>query len=61
MANIDIPPGEGTEAQRVWQLAPAFADVERRFREAVTEGSVLPSSEIEVARMRIAQINDCHY
>jgi alkylhydroperoxidase family enzyme len=61
MAYVDIPAGEGSEMQRIWELSPAFAEVDRVFRTAVQDGTILPASEVEVARMRIAQINDCHY
>ncbi len=60
MARIDIPDGDGREMTRVWQLAPHLGVGLSAMSEAVYERSSLPVREREVARMRIAQLNECH-
>jgi alkylhydroperoxidase family enzyme len=60
MARVDIPDGEGMEASRVWKLAPHIGAGLHAMSEAVYERSSLPIREREVARMRIAQLNQCH-
>lgn len=59
MARIDVPEGEGLEAHRLWRLAPHLGEGVHAMSEAVYERSSLPIREREVARMRIAQLNDC--
>jgi AhpD family alkylhydroperoxidase len=59
MARLDVPDGPGGEAAMIWTLRPQLgAMVERMIRGAYQE-SILPADERELARMRIAQINDC--
>ena len=60
MARVDIPDGEGKEASRIWQLAPHMGVGLHAMSEAVYEQSSMPIREREVARMRIAQLNECH-
>lgn len=60
MARIDVPEGEGREASRIWTLAPYLGAGLHAMSEAVYERSSLPIREREVARMRIAQLNECH-
>jgi hypothetical protein len=60
MARVDVPDGEGREASRIWQLAPYLAPALGGMSEAIYEKSSLPVREREVARMRIAQLNECH-
>ncbi len=60
MARIDIPDGEGIEAGRLWQLAPHMGVGVAAMSKAVYEASSLTTREREVARMRIAQLNECH-
>jgi len=60
MARLDVPEGEGMEAGRVWQLAPNLRDGMTAMSQAIYEKSSLPIREREVARMRIAQLNECH-
>jgi hypothetical protein len=60
MARIDIPEGDGREASRIWQLAPYLGAAMGAMGEAVYVQSSLPVREREVARMRIAQLNECH-
>lgn len=60
MAKIDIPDGDGLEAKRIWQLAPYLGEAMGKMGEAVYVQSSLGVREREVARMRIAQLNECH-
>lgn len=60
MARIDIPEGEGLEAARMWQVAPHLRVGLHAMSNAVYEQSSLSIREREVARMRIAQLNECH-
>lgn len=60
MARIDVPDGKGPEASRIWKLAPHLGVGLGAMSEAVYEQSSLSIREREVARMRIAQLNECH-
>jgi alkylhydroperoxidase family enzyme len=60
MARVDVPAGDGREASRIWQLAPHLGSGMHAMSGAVYERSSLPIREREVARMRIAQLNECH-
>ncbi len=60
MARIDIPDGEGIERRRLWQLNPELGHAVRELGDAVYTGTSLDVRVREVARMRIAQINQCH-
>ena len=59
MAHIDIPPGETPERTRLWQMVPPMRQAIGAFRDAMYDQRTLSLGEVEVARMRIAQINDC--
>lgn len=59
MARIDVPGGDGLEAHRIWQLAPHMGAGMAAMSEAVYVRSSLSIREREVARMRIAQLNQC--
>lgn len=59
MARIDIPEGEGFEAHRMWALAPHMGKGVHAMSEAVYVQSSLSIREREVARMRVAQLNQC--
>jgi AhpD family alkylhydroperoxidase len=59
MARIDVPAGDDKEATRIWQLAPHLGVGLHAMGEACYVESSLPIREREVARMRIAQLNDC--
>jgi AhpD family alkylhydroperoxidase len=59
MARIDIPEGSGGEASRVWRLQPEMGVMVETMVRTVYGSSVLPAAEREVARMKIAQLNDC--
>ncbi|MBT5580024.1 MAG: hypothetical protein HOJ56_06930 [Acidimicrobiaceae bacterium] len=60
MALIHVPAGDGVERLRMWEMAPAIESGINAFRDAVYGGAgQLSIREREVARMRIAQINQC--
>jgi alkylhydroperoxidase family enzyme len=59
MARIDVPDGPGGEAAMVWTLRPELGGMVERMIKGAYQQSILPSDERELARMRIAQINDC--
>ena len=59
MARINVPDGEGLEAHRMWKLAPHMGVAMHAMSEAVYVKSSLSIREREVARMRIAQLNQC--
>ncbi len=59
MARIDVPDGPGGEAAMIWTLRPEMAGMVDRMITTAYQRSVLPAAEREVARMRIAQLNDC--
>jgi AhpD family alkylhydroperoxidase len=59
MARIDVPDGPGGEAAMVWTLRPELAGMVGRMIKGAYQQSILPAEERELARMRIAQINDC--
>ncbi len=59
MARVDIPDGPGGEPAMIWTLRPQLAGMVERMIHGAYQQSVLPPEERELARMRIAQINDC--
>ena len=59
MPRIEIPEGKGDPEVRMWKLRPEMGMGAGALSHAVYEQSILPVREREVARMRIAQINDC--
>jgi alkylhydroperoxidase family enzyme len=59
MARLDVPDGPGGEAAMIWTLRPELGGMVERMIRGAYQQSVLPAAEREVARMRIAQINDC--
>ncbi len=59
VARISVPSGPGVEAAMVWSLRPELGALVQTMVETVYHRSVLPASEREVARMRIAQLNAC--
>ena len=54
-----MPAGPGGDAAMIWSLRPEMAGAVERMIAAAYERSILPAAEREVARMRIAQLNDC--
>jgi AhpD family alkylhydroperoxidase len=59
MARLDVPDGPGGEAAMIWTLRPQLGDMVERMIRGAYQQSILPPDERELARMRIAQINDC--
>jgi len=59
MARIPLPEGDGLEVKRLYQSVPHMASAIGALGKAVYEDSSLPIREREVARMRIAQLNQC--
>ena len=59
MPRIEIPEGKSDPEVRMWKLRPAMGMGAGTLSHAVYEQSILPVRERELARMRIAQINDC--
>ena len=54
-----MPEGAGGDAVMVWTLRPEMAGMVDRMITTAYDRSILPAEEREVARMRIAQLNDC--
>jgi alkylhydroperoxidase family enzyme len=59
MARIQIPEGTSDPEVRVWALRPEMGVAAGTLSNAIYEQSIVPVRERELARMRIAQINDC--
>jgi alkylhydroperoxidase family enzyme len=59
MARIEIPDGPQPEGRRVFALRPEMVGTVGDMIDAVYHRSMLPAAEREVARMRVAQLNDC--
>jgi len=51
---------ETEKAKRIWELAPHLGKAMGAMGEAVYVQTSLPVREREVARMRIAQLHECH-
>jgi AhpD family alkylhydroperoxidase len=59
MARLEVPDGPGGEAAMIWSLRPQLGGMVERMIHGAYQQSILPAEERELARMRIAQINDC--
>jgi alkylhydroperoxidase family enzyme len=59
MPRIEIPAGDDAPEVRMWALRPAMGVGAGALSHAIYERSIIPVRERELARMRIAQINDC--
>src|SRR5436305_6845147 len=59
MARLNVPDGPGGEAAMIWTLRPQLGGMVERMIRGAYQQSLLPAAEREVARMRIAQLNDC--
>jgi AhpD family alkylhydroperoxidase len=59
MARLDVPDGPGGEAAMIWTLRPQLGGMVERMIHGAYQESILPAEERELARMRIAEINDC--
>ena len=60
MSRIDIPDGDGVERSRLWFMQPDVGKGIGITGNALYTKVSLDTRVREVARMRIAQINDCH-
>ncbi len=60
MARISIPGGEGLERSRLWGHAPDVAKGVGITGKALYTQVSLDVRVREIARMRVAQINQCH-
>lgn len=59
MARLHVPDGPGGEAAMIWTLRPQLGTMVERMIRGAYQQSIVPAAERELARMRIAQINDC--
>lgn len=59
MVRLNVPEGPGGEATMIWTLRPPLGGMVERMVRGAYQQSILPAQERELARMRIAQINDC--
>jgi alkylhydroperoxidase family enzyme len=59
MPQIDIPDGRADPEVRMWALRPEMGAAAGALSRAIYEQSIVPVRDRELARMRIAQINDC--
>jgi alkylhydroperoxidase family enzyme len=59
VARIDVPAGDGDEVTRLFLMRPELSGAAGKLAEAVYHKSLISTREREVARMRIAQINQC--
>jgi alkylhydroperoxidase family enzyme len=59
MARLDVPDGPGGEAAMIWTLRPELGGMVERMIRGAYQDSILPADERELARMRIAEINNC--
>lgn len=60
MARINIPDGDGLERSRLWGHAPEVGKGVGIAGKALYTQISLDTRVREVARMRVAQINQCH-
>jgi alkylhydroperoxidase family enzyme len=59
VAQIVLPPGEGSERERMWTLRPHLGEAASTLNAAVYESVTLPSRLFELVRYKIAVINAC--
>ena len=60
MARISIPDGDDIERARLWKLVPELAKGVSMTGKALYAKVSLDVRVREIARMRVAQINQCH-
>ena len=60
MARINVPEGEGLERSRLWKLQPDVGKGVGITGKALYKQISLDVRVREIARMRVAQINQCH-
>ena len=58
MPRINVPDGDGTARERMWQLAPEMGAARRHLSEVVYNAD-LPPRLRELIRMEIAAVNAC--
>jgi alkylhydroperoxidase family enzyme len=59
VTRIDLPDGTSDPEVRMWKLRPEMGAGAGALSHAVYEQSIIPVRERELARMRIAEVNDC--
>jgi alkylhydroperoxidase family enzyme len=59
MARVDLPDGNDDELIRLYGLSPAMGSAAGNFSAAVYGDTSLPTRVREVARIRIASVNQC--
>lgn len=59
MARLNVPDGPGGEAAMIWTLRPQLGGMVECMIHGAYRQSILPAEERELARMRIAMVNDC--
>ncbi|MGH8979013.1 MAG: carboxymuconolactone decarboxylase family protein [Acidimicrobiia bacterium] len=59
MPRIDVPEGNADPEVRVWALRPEMGMAAGALSHAIYDQSIVPVRERELARIRIAQINQC--
>ena len=59
MPQIEIPEGDAAPEVMVWALRPEMGIGAGALSHAIYDQSIVPVRERELARMRIARINDC--
>ena len=59
MARLNVPDGPGGNAAMIRTLRPQLGGMVERMIRGAYQQSILPADERELARMRIAQINNC--
>ncbi len=59
MPHLHLPDGDAPPEVRLWQLRPEMGAAAGRLSHAIYEQSIVPVRERELARMRIALINEC--
>ena len=59
MSRLNLPPGEGSERERMWTLRPKLGEAAAGLNAAVYDSSTLPPRLFELVRYMIAVVNDC--
>jgi hypothetical protein len=59
MSRLNLPPGPGTERDRMWTLRPELGAAAATLNAAIYEHTTLPVRLFELVRYKIAVVNDC--
>jgi hypothetical protein len=59
MARIKLPPGTGSDRERMWTMRPALGEAAANLNAAIYGNTTLPPRVFELVRYKIAVINDC--